>query len=162
MNKYDAFSSAHGWGPRSVIAFPWSSRSPPSLWIYNNFIINNVHFLLGFKVSISEMILSKQKDLSFCAILFSMFYLLFPAKLFSPLRETKLHNYRMYPHADIKKQYRCKTWFKTLSETVKNNCCASITFNYTLQEHQTIPTNATVSTDSDIENALWSMRKIEF
>ena len=29
----------------------------------------------------------------------------------------------------------------------------------TLQEHQTIPTNATVSTDSDIENVLWSMRK---
>ena len=33
---------------------------------------------------------------------------------------------------------------------------------HTLQKHQTIPTNATVSTDSDIVNALWLMRKIEF
>ena len=32
----------------------------------------------------------------------------------------------------------------------------------TLQEHQIIPTNATVSTVSDIENALLSMRKIDF
>ena len=43
----------------------------------------------------------------------------------------------------------------------KNHMIKAI-FYCTLQEHQTIPTNATVSTDSDIVNALWSMRKIEF
>ena len=36
------------------------------------------------------------------------------------------------------------------------------TARYTLQEHQTIPTNTTVSKVSDIENEWWSMRKIDF
>ena len=32
----------------------------------------------------------------------------------------------------------------------------------TLQKHQTIPTNATVSKVSDIEIQWWSMRKLDF
>ena len=35
-------------------------------------------------------------------------------------------------------------------------------FTGTLQEHQWILTNATVSKVSDIENEWWSMRKIDF
>ena len=33
---------------------------------------------------------------------------------------------------------------------------------YTLQEHQTVLTNATISRNSDIGNALWSMRNLVF